>query len=589
MAYYDDTIIEEVRARNNIVDVIAGYVPLKKKGSRYFGLCPFHQEKTASFSVSADEQLYYCFGCGAGGTVFTFLMQYENLDFSEAVEELAARAGMQITQSSARGQQRREKEKRESLLDIQKEAAMYYYRLLYSRRGQRALAYFHERQLTDDTIRHFGLGYSDKYRDDLYRYLKEKGYSDERLKESGLVTFHENGTGTDKFWNRAMFPIMDVRSRVIGFGGRVMGDGEPKYLNSPETMIFDKSSSLYGLNYARKSKRSGILLCEGYMDVIALHQAGFDNAVASLGTSFTMGHAGLLRRYAKEVYLTFDSDDAGIRAALRAIPILKEAGLKAKVVSMTPHKDPDEFIKALGADAYEERIRQAENSFFFELRMLERDYDLQDPEGRMDFFRAAAERILQFEDELEREEYMQKTAERYMIRAEQFRALVSRQAAAVGYAKRQTPRPASKARKSEAEDGYHIAQRMLLYYLYRYPQYYETIRCYIRADDFTDALYREVAQMLFAQLEQGAIDLVQITNRYQDGASLKEIARIFSVSESFGENGREREQAIRDAMYRVKQSSLAQDKASDTGTFEDILQDKKQLEAIRGLRFTQKE
>lgn len=239
--------------------------------------------------------------------------------------------------------------------------------LLCSDQGKTARNYFEKRALSGSTIKHFGLGYSGKYSDDLYRYLKKQGYEDGILKESGLITIDEKRGGYDKFWNRAMFPIMDVNNRVIGFGGRVMGEGEPKYLNSPETAVFDKSRNLYGLNFARQSRKPQILLCDGYMDVIALHQAGFDNAVASLGTSFTSGHANLLKRYTKEVYLTFDSDGAGVKAALRAIPILKEAGLTAKVINMKPHKDPDEFIKAEGAQAYQQRIDEAENSFMFEV------------------------------------------------------------------------------------------------------------------------------------------------------------------------------------------------------------------------------
>ena len=242
-------------------------------------------------------------------------------------------------------------------------------------------------------MKKFGLGYSDQYSDDLYRYLRSKGYEDEILKESGLVTIDERRGGYDKFWNRAMFPIMDVHNKVIGFGGRVMGDGEPKYLNSPETPIFDKSRNLYGLNFARTTKKPQFLLCEGYMDVIALHQAGFDNAVASLGTALTAGHANLLKRYTKEVYLTYDSDGAGVKAALRAIPILKEVGITTKVINMRPHKDPDEFIKALGAEAYQDRIDHAENSFMFEIRILEQQYDMKDPESKSAFYHEVAKKL----------------------------------------------------------------------------------------------------------------------------------------------------------------------------------------------------
>ena len=382
MPRYSDELIEEVRSRNDIVDVISQYVRLSKKGSTYFGLCPFHNEKTGSFSVSPNKQMYYCFGCHAGGNVFTFLMQYENYTFGEAMEALAERAGVDLPKQEYTAAQRQEADRRARLLEINKEAAKYFFVLLRGERGKRALDYFKKRALSDETIHKFGLGYSDQYSDDLYRYLRSKGYDDEILKDSGLVTIDEVRGGHDKFWNRAMFPIMDVHNKVIGFGGRVMGDGEPKYLNSPETKIFDKSRNLYGLNFARATKKPQLLLCEGYMDVIALHQAGFDNAVASLGTALTSGHANLLKRYTKEVYLTYDSDGAGIKAALRAIPILKEVGITTKIINMKPYKDPDEFIKALGAGAYQERIDQAENSFLFEVRMEEQQHDMHDPEGK---------------------------------------------------------------------------------------------------------------------------------------------------------------------------------------------------------------
>ena len=290
MPYFSDDIIEEVRSRNDIVDVIGQYVHLTKKGSTYFGLCPFHNEKTGSFSVSPNKQMYYCFGCGAGGNVFTFMMQYENFTFGEAMEALADRAGVALPKQEYSAAQKREADKKQRLLEINKEAARYFYTLLRNDRGKHALAYFQKRELSEETMKKFGLGYSDQYSDDLYRYLRSKGYEDEILKESGLVTIDERRGGYDKFWNRAMFPIMDVHNKVIGFGGRVMGDGEPKYLNSPETPIFDKSRNLYGLNFARTTKKPQFLLCEGYMDVIALHQAGFDNAVASLGTALTAGH-----------------------------------------------------------------------------------------------------------------------------------------------------------------------------------------------------------------------------------------------------------------------------------------------------------
>ena len=378
--YYSDEIIEEVRSRNDIVDVISTYVKLQKKGSSYFGLCPFHNEKSPSFSVSRQKQMYYCFGCGAGGNVFTFLMEYENYTFVEALKYLADRAGVELPEEEYSREAKERADTRAILLEINKAAAQYYYIQLKSSRGAVGLEYFKKRKLSDETIKAFGLGYSNKYSDDLYRYLKSKGYKDDMIAKAGLISIDEKNGVYDKFWNRVMFPIMDVNSRVIGFGGRVMGDAKPKYLNSPETMIFDKSRNLYGLNRARRTKKPYFLLCEGYMDVISLHQAGFTNAVAPLGTAFTPNQAMLLKRYTNEVILSFDSDGAGIKAALRALPILRQNGLRGRVLSMKPYKDPDELIKAEGAESYQKRIDEAESGRMFELLVLYGQYNQQDPE-----------------------------------------------------------------------------------------------------------------------------------------------------------------------------------------------------------------
>ncbi|MBR6323135.1 MAG: DNA primase, partial [Lachnospiraceae bacterium] len=359
--YYSDEIIEEVRARNPIVDVIGSYVHLQKKGANYFGLCPFHSEKSPSFSVSPSKQMYHCFGCGVGGNVLTFIMDYENFSFQEAMQMLAERAGIELPKQETTAEMRREADERQILLKIHKDAATFYYRTLKTPQGKPGYDYLKRRGVSDDMIRTFGLGYAGTHPAMLYRYLKEQGYSDRQLKDSGLVSIREKGTG-DRFWNRVMFPIMDANNRVIAFGGRVMGDGEPKYLNSPETKIFDKSRNLYGLNIARRTREKYFLVCEGYMDVISMHQAGFTNAVASLGTAFTTQHGMIMKRYTDEVILCYDNDGAGRKAALRAIPILKEAGLRIKVLSLEPYKDPDEFIKNLGSDEFKKRIDAAVNA-----------------------------------------------------------------------------------------------------------------------------------------------------------------------------------------------------------------------------------
>ncbi len=574
MPFYSDDIVEEVRSRTDIVDVISQYVKLHKRGSNYVGLCPFHNEKTGSFTVSAGKQMYYCFGCGAGGNVITFLMNYENATFPEVLQELAGRAGVELPVVEPSREAKQQADKRSRLLEVQKEAAKYYYALLRSPRGRQAYDYFHKRELSDETMRKFGLGYSDKYSDDLYRYLKSKGYEDGLLKESGLVTFDEKRGGHDKFWNRAMFPIMDMRGKVIGFGGRVMGEGEPKYLNSPETPIFDKSRNLYALHLARMTKKPQMLLCEGYMDVIALHQAGFDNAVASLGTAFTTGHASLLKRYTKEVYLTFDSDGAGIKAALRAIPILKEVGLTAKVIHMEPYKDPDEFIKALGAEEFQKRIDTAENSFFFELRILEQNYDMRDPESKTAFHNELARRLLGFQEELERENYITATAEHYHISYEQLRKLVNTLGAR-GYGKGTEPQPqqlkSGMNHKNKPENANLQAQKLLLTWLSDRPELYEGVRDEIRPEDFSEPLYRQVAELLYEQYENGTPNPAQIISHFSDDEEQSRVAGLFHARLPELTSPQEQEKALRDVIGRIRRESLEMKKAQvDVTSLEEM-------------------
>ncbi len=556
MPYYSDELIEEVRAANDIVDVISGYVDLKKKGADYFGLCPFHNEKTPSFSVSRNKQIYYCFGCHEGGNVLSFLMKYENLSFQEAMQVLADRAGIALPKQEMNAAQKQAADRRAKLLEINKEAALYFHRLLLAPEGKRALEYLKGRGLTDETIKHFGLGYSNKYSDDLYKYLKKKGYADELLKDSGLITIDEKKGAYDKFWNRAMFPIMDAGSRVIGFGGRVMGEGEPKYLNSPETAIFEKSRNLYGLNFARRSRRPGFLLCEGYMDVIALHQAGFDNAVAALGTSFTSGHANLLRRYAQEVYLTFDSDEAGVRAALRAIPLLREVGLSARVVDMQPHKDPDEFIGALGAEEYQKRIDEAEPGFLFEVRILVRSYDLNDPERKTTCIREIARRLIrQFPDRMERENYMEAIARQYPFGMEQLREAVNSEGARTGIVSSGRPQRAPTRSVKPKESGMRQVQSLLLTWMVEDPGIFDAVARYIGPEDFTGELDRAVAKEVFAQHEKGEVVPARIVGLFPEEQQ-REVAGMFAEHLPSVEDRNHREKALNEAVRRVKQNSI---------------------------------
>ena len=581
--YYPDELIEEVRMKNDIVDVISGYVRLQKKGSSYFGLCPFHNEKSPSFSVSGIKQMYYCFGCGAGGNVITFLMEYENAGFQEAVKMLADRAGIKLPEMEYSEEARRKESRRAKLLEINKEAAKYFYYMLRSPKGKVGYQYLAKRELSDETMKKFGLGYADGAGSDLTAYLRSKGYEDELIKESGLIGFDEKRGMHDKFWNRVMFPIQDSNHRVIGFGGRVMGDAKPKYLNSPETMIFDKSRNLYGLNFARTSRKGNIILCEGYMDVIAMHQAAFTQAVASLGTAFTTGQASLLRRYTEEVLLAYDSDGAGVNAALRAIGILKESGLRGRVINMQPYKDPDEFMKNLGAEAFQERIDQAENSFFFELRILEQNYNMNDPESKTAFHREIAKKLCSFEEEVERENYIESVAEKYHIGFDNLRKLVSGYAARTGLVQPVTRPKPTVTKKDTPEENMKKSQRLLLTWITEEPEIYQKIKPYIGAEDFTEELYRNVAKRLFEDLDQGRFNPAAIISTFEEEEEQREVAEIFNTKLTEITTQQEREKALHDIVYAVKNNSFKYYSArmgTDMNALNQVISAKKALEVL---------
>ena len=580
--FYPDEIIEEVRNQNDIVDVISEYVKLQKKGANYFGLCPFHNEKSPSFSVSPGKQMYYCFGCGEGGNVISFVMKYENYSFIEAVQMLASRAGIELPQVTRSKEEKENADKRSQILTINTLAAKFYYYMLKSEKGALAYHYLRGRELSDNTITGFGLGYSDKYSDSLYKYMKSKGYKDDILKETGLFTFEEKGVH-DKFWNRVMFPIMDVNNKVIAFGGRVMGDGKPKYLNSPETKVFDKSRNLYGLNIARTSRKDYLLICEGYMDVISLHQAGFNNAVAALGTSFTSGHASLIKRYAKEVVLTFDSDGAGIKAALRAIPILREAGLSIKVLSMKPYKDPDEFIKALGPEAYEERIEKATNYFIFQVGTLMNEYNLDDPSEKTEFHNKVADMLLEFEDEIERNNYLESVCRTFNIPLDGLRQLVKKKGLNYIGKKQREEKETIKSGNKEKEEAVVLAQQILLTWLIEEKNIFESVAKYVSPSDFSDDFYERVAGIFWAQMEENEANPAKIIDNFQDEDEHKKVAALFN-SPLINQNltMQEKEKAVNDAVILIKKKSLDDraKNATDISEMQNIIHAKAQLGKI---------
>ena len=564
--YYSDELVEEVRQRNDIVDIISGYVNLKKKGGNYFGLCPFHNEKSASFSVSPGKQMYYCFGCGAGGNVFTFIMNYENYTFAEAIKLLADRAGIALPEIEDSKEAREKENRRKTLLQINKEAATYFYYQLRAPQGRVGLDYLKGRQLSD------------------------KGYPDELIRESGVAVFNEKYGMSDKFWNRVMFPIQDVNHRVIGFGGRVMGEGEPKYLNSPETPVFDKSRNLYGLNFARTARQDNIILCEGYMDVIAMHQAGFTQAVASLGTAFTSGQANLLRRYTENVILSYDSDGAGVKAALRAIGILKEAGLTGKVLNLEPYKDPDEFMKNLGREEFAKRLLQAENTFFFELRMMQKQYDLSDPEAKTKFYNEIAKKLCGFSEEVERENYTEAVAEKYNISMESLKKLVTGYAAKMGMAAEVIRPKQPVQQKNTPKEQQENVQKLLLTWLVEEPHLYKKIKKYITPLSFTNELYRQVAQELFPKLEEGKPNPAAIISRFSQEEEQREAASLFNTKLPYMQQDmesqsqvQEREKAFHDIVVKVKRNAYEHDlkaSGSDMEALSRVISGRQELDEL---------
>ena len=592
--YYSDDIVEEVRSSADIVDVIGSFVSLKKKGSSYFGLCPFHNEKTGSFSVSRQKQMYYCFGCGAGGNVFTFLMEYENASFVEAMKTLADRAGITLPEGELSAEDRRKADEKNILFAIEKEAARFYYAYLRSDKGSQAMKYLTDRGLSAETIKKFGLGASSKYSDSLYVYLKNKSFTDQHLEASGLIIYDEKRGAHDRFWNRVMFPIMDASGKVIGFGGRVMGDAKPKYLNSPESPVFDKSRNLYGLNIARSSRAGYILLCEGYMDVISMHQAGFSNAVASLGTAFTYGHANLLKRYTSEALLLYDSDEAGIKAALRAIPILQEAGLAAKVVDLTPYKDPDELIKAIGPEGLKQRIDTATDSFLFEIKMLKRNYDMNTPGQVTAFYKAVANRLLAFPTALERKTYTQAAANLLEISYKELAGFVTSAGMVQGGApKAERYASALVSDKKNEDNGSLKSQRLILTWLSEEPKLYKVVKRYLSYDDFSEGIYKEVAKELFLQLENGTVSPAAITSMYQEEEELRILAQIFNTQLDYVESDDRKAEVLSELIYKIRAFSLEQAKerlnAADMSAMLDFIKKKQELDKIRNLHISSNE
>ena len=584
--YYSDDTIEEIRSRNDIIDVIGGYVNLKQKGNSFSACCPFHHEKTPSFHVSKDKQMYHCFGCGVGGNVFTFVMEYENYSFPEAIKFLADRCGMTLPEQSMSAEQKSKENYKLMLKEMNKTAAAYFHYLLTkTEHGVKAKEYLYNRGFTDETITNFGMGYSDIFENDLYQYLKKKGYTDSQMKDSGLVEISEKKGGYDKFWNRVMVPILDINGKVIAFGGRVLGDGEPKYLNTKETAVFDKSHNLFAMNIARRSKKRGIILCEGYMDVIAMHQAGFDNAVASLGTAFTIGQAGIIKRYTDEVYLAYDSDGAGTKAALKAIGILREVGITSRVIDLKPYKDPDEFIKNLGHDAYEERMNNAISGIMFEVKKISEEYKLKDPEDKIKFNKSIAKRLATIEEPVARHSYIESVSETYHLDMDSLKKLVTQYGtiamndannasnnvmnSSASYQRSNSN--TANAQNNDSNDN--ISQKLLLTWMVNDTSLFKLLEDIISEDDFVEPIFNEVATVLFNQYRKdGNVKPAVLLNSYDDIDNQKLIASIVQTELPFDMDDDERERAINDVVKKIKLARIDSEIATCANDMEKFQQ-----------------
>lgn len=500
--------IDEVIERNDIVGVISEYVELKKRGNGYVGLCPFHNEKTPSFSVSPERNTFHCFGCHEGGNVISFIMKYENLDFVSAVKFLARRVGLEIEEERGPYDSTYTK-----LREVHREAAIYFYKALRSPAGKEAYAYLSDRGLDKDTMYHFGLGYAPPGRKNLYAYLHGKGYTDEILKASGLFNEYENSGLVDRFFKRVMFPIYDKFGKVIAFGGRAMEEGGAKYLNSPETAIFHKKTVIYGLNLARRSKADYLILCEGYMDVITMHRFGFDMAVATLGTAFTPEHAAEIRKTTDRVYMLYDSDAAGQNATVKAAKILVAAGLSVKVISLAPYKDPDECLNQEGAQFVQDRIRDAVPEIYFRLDMILKGFDVRDPSQKLSFLRRAAAVLAEYPADYIRVAY-QDIAGHYHFEVGMFRDALNLSAKQQDYREQLEQESRDEAyQASRREDP--IAKAML-WWVSR-DGVFEKIRDYIKKEDFPDGVLQTVFERLVQELEHyGSIDEGKFMARFPE-------------------------------------------------------------------------
>ena len=508
MPRYSDEIIDEVRQTNDIVDIVSQYVRLKRSGRNYFGLCPFHNEKSPSFSVSPDKQIFHCFGCGVGGNVFTFLTKIEGISFVEAVQMLAERSNIQLP-TLENSKDSIKEELKAKVYKVNEFTAKFYHENLYKPEAKIAQEYVKKRKLNNETLKSFQIGFSGKF-DELYRALKKEGFQDREILESGLVNRNDNGKYIDRYRNRLMFPICDARGRVIAFGGRVLDDSKPKYINSPENIVYSKGRHLYGLNVAKKYNiRDKLLIVEGYMDVISLHQRGIHNVVAALGTAMTQQQGYLLRKNTNQIILSYDSDEAGLAAKLRALDILQNMGCDIRILQMEGAKDPDEFIVKYGNARFKNSIDKALSIVEFKVRLLKRNLDLSNTSDKIKFLNEIAKLISKIDNNIEKEVYIEKIAKEYEISKEAIYAEVNK----LSYDKNQSekilekPKPVVRHTKEIRKEVPEIVKRrentVLAILLNGDLNIFQIIKQNIKLEDFKDEINKEIAKKLYEEFEKG--------------------------------------------------------------------------------------
>ena len=576
---FPPSFIDELIARNPIEDVVGQYVSLKRSGSNLFGLCPFHGEKTASFSVAPDKGIYYCFGCHKGGGAINFMMEVEGLSYPDAVRKLAERVGMEVPEDEQYQSRYRQQER---LWALMKEAARYFHSQLYAPVGAEGLQYAQKRGMPKGTLTKFGIGFAPNTWNGLCDAMRAKGYTDQELRDAGLVS-EKNGRIYDRFRNRLMFPIIDTRGNIIGFGGRVMDDSTPKYLNSPETLIFNKRKNLFGLNLAKKSKLGYLILVEGYMDAIALHQYGFDCAVASLGTSLTEEHATLLSRYTEQVYLIYDADEAGQRAAQRAIPMLERAGLRIKVLKIRDAKDPDEFLKKFGPDKFKLLLEESANRVEYQLNVIRSKYDIREDDQKIRYVQESAELICTLDSPIQREVYGGRVAESAGISIEAMKLEVNkafkrRMAIQRKKKEREDLAPAKALQPKERSIRYDnmksaMAEEGILGQILREPAMLEQAE-ELTGSDFSVPVLGRVYDELRSRYNQGLEVSLSVLGDYTP----EEVSHIASISQR--QQGPVNEDAFKDCVRTV----LSQHRSAAVSTDDDLLALRNRLKERKGTK-----